>query len=160
MNPRPGNDPMRPKRKYSIWSVLAPIALLVLVFATFNALGESCVIKKCPSKDATDSAKKADAKKPKSGQLTKDGRPVRTYRVQKGDSLSLISEKFDISENVLRACNPKLDIETLQPGALLKVNEKACSAMLTKINKAPAGANPDPLAGETSDAQIAKSGKN
>lgn len=160
MNPRPGNDPLRPKRKYSIWSVLAPIALLVLVFATFNALGESCVIKKCPAKDAVTSAKKAETKKAKSGQVTKDGKPVRTYRVRKGDSLSLISEKFDVGENELRACNPKLDIETLQPGVVLQVNEKTCSAMLTKINKAPAGANPDPLAGETSDAQIAKSGKN
>jgi LysM repeat protein len=130
----PGN---RPRRSYSIWSVMAPIGALVLFIAVFQAAGNSCLLKECADNrdDAAETA--GPANDLKSGAKAK---------VKAGDTLGSLAERFKLSQEELVACNPDVDAQTLQPNTWLNVSAVDCEGQ----DKAAAGANPDPLAGETS----------
>lgn len=146
--PNDHRDPLRPRRRYSIWTILAPVALLVFVFATFNAIGESCLFKECrdeaPAKAKDDGA----AKRTKAGAKRRDNESLPTgmrYTVKAGDNASAIAADFDITVDELQACNPKADITILPEGMKLFVAPARCRG----ADLAEAGANPDPFADDT-----------
>ena len=140
------SQPQRGRRRYSPWTIIAPAAAIILWISFFSALGKSCIFKEC-----------ADAKDTGSVSTTNDGDKRNDLpagakaKVKDGDSLGGIAERFDLTEEELKACNPKVDPQTLQPGQYLIVSAVDCE----EADKAEAGANPDPLAGETSTADEA-----
>lgn len=136
----PQRGPNGPRRRtYSIWTLLAPAAVVVLWIAFFMALGDSCVFKDC-GKD-TGEAKAADANVDPENDLPQNARA----KVKNGDTLGKIADKYKLSEDELKACNPDVDPQALQPGAYLFVAGSRCEG----ADLAKAGANPDPLAGDT-----------
>ena len=136
----------RPRRSYSLWTILAPIGALVLFIAFFHALGDSCLLKECVH--TKDEAKAAGpANKLASGARAK---------VKSGDTLGSLAERFHLSQDELIACNPDVDAQTLQPGAYLNVSAMDCEGQ----DRAATGANPDPLAGETSAIKTKPGGAN
>jgi LysM repeat protein len=139
-------QPSRPRRRYGPWTIIAPAAAIILWVSFFSALGKSCVFKEC-----------ADAKDTGSETATNDGDKRNDLpggakaKVKDGDSLGGIAQRFDLTEEELKACNPKVDPQALQPGQYLLVSAVDCE----EADKAETGANPDPLAGETSAADEA-----
>jgi len=128
----------RRRRRLSIWTVLAPVAVIVLFVAVFSALGDSCVMKDCASQNKDkDSGEVVDKK---------NTQPLNArVKVQLNDTLGLIAAKYDLTQEELMACNPDADPQTLQPGKLLFVSGDKCE----DADLAEKGANPDPLAGNT-----------
>jgi hypothetical protein len=133
---RRGDAPRR-RRRYSIWTVLAPIGLIVFVIFSVSALSNSCVGHGNCTKKKTDTASAKPANAFKSGTKAK---------VQKGQSMGSIAAKYNLTVADLQACNPTIDSQALQPGQRLNVSAIDCEGQ----DLAPAGANPDPLAGGTS----------
>jgi LysM repeat protein len=140
------SQPPRPRRRFSPWTIIAPAAAIILWISFFSALGKSCVFKECAdakdkgSETATDEGDKRN-KLPRGAKA----------KVKEGDSLGGIAARFDLTEEELKACNPLVDPQALQPGQYLVVSAVDCE----DADKAEAGANPDPLAGETSQAEDA-----
>jgi LysM repeat protein len=119
------DDPLRPRRRFSFWTLLAPAALIVVVIMTFSAVGKSCAFKDCDEPAAetkAEPAKKATAKKG-----GKKAKPRKRYRIQSGDTLQEIAMRFDLSEEDLKACNSGVfDFRNLQVGRFLHVDKKRC----------------------------------
>lgn len=139
--PQTGRDrsfatPVRRRRRFSVWTVLAPVAVIVLWVAFFTSLGNSCVLKEC--KDDGDSTAEAEEASDKQNDVTRGGRA----KVLQGDSMGSIAAKYDLTEEELKACNPKVDPQALQPGQRLLVSAIDCE----DADRAEVGANPDPLA--------------
>lgn len=153
MSPSPDDDRARSyaqaprsRRRYGPWTIIAPAAAIILWISFFSALGKSCIFKEC-----------ADAKDTGSTTVSEDGDERNDLpggakaKVKEGDSLGGIAARFDLTEEELKACNPKVDPQSLQPGQYLIVSAVDCE----EADKAETGANPDPLAGETSTADQA-----
>ncbi|MCW2974139.1 MAG: hypothetical protein JWN72_2412 [Thermoleophilia bacterium] len=129
-NPRRG-------RRYSVWTVLAPVGALVLFILLFSSVQDSCIAKDSCSKKAD---KAADTGKP--ANAFKSGTKA---KVVAGQSMGSIAAKYGLSVAELQACNPLIDAQTLQPGQRLNVSAVDCEGQ----DLAEAGANPDPLADDT-----------
>lgn len=138
---RPGSYSTTPRRRrrYSIWTLLAPAAAVVLWISFFSALGQSCVFKDC-----TDDAE-AGAQTVAEGDERNDLARGTKSKVKEGDTLGSIAEKWMLTEEELKACNPAVDPQALRPGQYLTVSAVDCE----EADKAETGANPDPLAGAT-----------
>ncbi|MCZ4496726.1 MAG: LysM domain [Thermoleophilia bacterium] len=135
----PIDDPRspRPRRSFSPWSILAPIGALVLFIAFFQALGDSCLVKECKDNGTSTTEAAGPANKQPAGAKA---------MVKPGDTLGSIALKYNLKEAELIACNPDVDAQSLQPGDRLLVAAVDCEGQ----DRAATGANPDPLAGETS----------
>ena len=127
------------RRRYTVWTLLAPAAVVVLWIAFFSALGQSCVFKECVDKKGA--AAKTAAGGDKQNEVPRGGKA----KVKAGDSIGSIAARFDLSEDELKACNPLVDPQSLQPGQFLLVSAIDCEG----ADQAANGANPDPLAGDT-----------
>jgi hypothetical protein len=132
-------SPPKKRRRYSVWTLLAPAAAVILWISFFSALGQSCVFKSC-SDDGDASAETTD-----DGDERNDLARGTKSKVKEGDTLGSIAAKFKLTEDELKACNPLVDPQALQPGQYLTVSAIDCE----EADKAETGANPDPLAGET-----------
>ncbi len=132
------NAPRR-RRRYSVWTLLAPAAAVILWISFFSALGQSCVFKEC-SDD-----KDASANTVNEGDERNDVPRGGKAKVKSGDSLGSIATRFKLTEEELKACNPLVDPQALQPDTFLLVSAVDCE----EADKAETGANPDPLAGDT-----------
>lgn len=132
-----GNGP-RPRRRFSAWTIIAPAAAVILWIAFFSALGKSCVFKECVDKDNGSETKDE-------GDAQNDLPRGAKAKVKEGDSLGSIAQRFELTEEELKACNPLVDPQALQPNNFLVVSAIDCE----DADKAEAGANPDPLAGDT-----------
>lgn len=132
--------PTRRRRRFSAWTILAPAAAIILWVSFFSALGKSCVFKECAdAKDNGSETAEGDTR----NKLPRGARA----KVKSGDSLGALAKRFDLTEDELKACNPLVDPQSLQPGQYLIVSAVDCE----DADKAEAGANPDPLAGEMTD---------
>jgi LysM repeat protein len=132
-------QPPRRRRRFSVWTLLAPAAAIILWVSFFTALGSSCIFKDCT--DKAGSSESGD----ESGDARNDLARGTKSKVKDGDTLGDIAKKFDLTEDELKACNPLVDPQALRPGAFLTVSAIDCE----EADKAEAGANPDPLAGDT-----------
>ncbi|MCW2927707.1 MAG: LysM domain [Thermoleophilia bacterium] len=133
--------PTRRRRRFTAWTILAPAAAIILWVSFFSALGKSCVFKECAdAKDnGSETAEGGDAR----NKLPRGARA----KVKSGDSLGALAKRFELTEDELKACNPLVDPQSLQPGQYLIVSAVDCE----DADKAEAGANPDPLAGDLTD---------
>jgi LysM repeat protein len=132
-------QPPRRRRRFSVWTLLAPAAAIILWVSFFSALGSSCVFKDCA--DEVSDSETVD----ESGDARNDLARGTKSKVKEGDTLGAIAKRFDLTEDELKACNPLVDPQALRPGAFLTVSAIDCE----EADKAEAGANPDPLAGDT-----------
>lgn len=128
--------PRPPRRRLSVWTVLAPVGALALFVIFFAALSNSCLSDGCSSKD-----EKEDTNKP-----ANDLKAGAKAKVRAGDSMGSIASRYNLKLDDLKACNPKIDPVAIQPGQLMKVSAIDCE----DADLAAVGANPDPLEGETS----------
>lgn len=63
--------------------------------------------------------------------IPKDG--AVTYTVEEGDSLSSISEEFDIPENLLVSLNPDYDFDEIKPGDVIVIEKASNYVSIKKI---------------------------
>lgn len=138
---KPGSYATGPKRRrrFSIWTLLAPAAAIVLWVSFFSALGNSCAFKECADKK-DEGAQTVDANDERND-LARDVKA----KIKEGDTLGSIAARFKLTEDELKACNPRVDPQVLQAGRYLVVSAINCE----EADKAETGANPDPLAGDT-----------
>jgi LysM repeat protein len=129
----------RRRRRYSVWTLLAPAAVVILWISFFSALGKSCVFKECA--DAKDTGAQTTSEGDDRNDVPRGGKA----KVKSGDSLGSIATRFKLTEEELKACNPLVDPQALQPDTFLLVSAVDCE----DADKAETGANPDPLAGDT-----------
>jgi LysM repeat protein len=134
------STPPKKRRRYSVWTLLAPAAVVVLWISFFSALGQSCAFKECTDSGSA-SAKSDDADKP-----ANDIAAGKRTKVKDGDTLGDIAERFGLTVAELQACNPAVDPQSLRAGTFLKVSAADCQG----ADKAEAGADPDPFAAESS----------
>jgi hypothetical protein len=128
----------RRRRRFSAWTILAPAAAIILWVSFFSALGKSCLFKDCADPEPV-AAQTAD------GDQRNDLARGTKAKIKEGDTLGAIAERFLLTEDELKACNPLVDPQTLKPGQYLTVSAIDCE----EADKAETGANPDPLAGDT-----------
>lgn len=128
------------RRRYSVWTLLAPAAAVILWISFFSALGKSCVFKECADAKDNGSESQSDGSDTQN-KVPRGGRA----KVKNGDTVGIIAARFDLTEEELKACNPTIDPQALQPGQFLVVSAIDCE----DADKAEVGANPDPLAGDT-----------
>ncbi len=136
------STPPKKRRRFSVWTLLAPAAVVVLWVSFFSALGQSCAFKECKDTDKA-SASAKDTDKP-----ANDVAAGKRTKVKDGDTLGAIAAKFGLTEDELKACNPAVDPQVLRAGTYLKVSAADCQG----ADKAQTGANPDPFADDTSAA--------
>lgn len=110
--------PLPPRRKNRLIVIAAPTALLVLVVLLFNAIGSSCAVTSCTSKPAHRASTRTTA--------DTSAKQQRFYRVAASDSMGSIAEKFDLSIDEIKACNPNVDPNALQIGTKLRVERDYC----------------------------------
>ena len=130
--------PPKRRRRFTVWTLLAPAAAIILWVSFFSALGQSCVFKECSDDKEASAETAAGAAKNDLAQGTK-------AKIKDGDTLGAIAQRFNLSEEELKACNPLVDPQALRAGQYLTVSAIDCQ----DADKADAGANPDPLAGAT-----------
>lgn len=131
-------EPRGPRRRITFWTIVAPIGAVALFVVFFIALGNSCLSDGCAKADD-----KVDEDKP-----ANDLKAGAKAKIRPGDSLASIADRFGLTVDELKSCNPAVDPQTIQPGQFLVVSAVTCEGS----DLAAAGANPDPLAGETSAA--------
>ena len=140
------DQPLRPRRRFSLWTILAPAALILLVVLVFNAVGKSCAFKDCDAKKSSAASKKESGAAKKST-AAKQQKQRRGYKVRSGDSLQTIAARFELSEADLKACNPKIfDFRTIQVGQYMLVDRKRCSGAAEREAKKGGGPGADPTA--------------
>jgi len=130
----------RSRRRFTVWTLLAPAGVLVLWIGFFTALGNSCVLDgKCTPSKGEKGASSAETD-------PRNDRPKGSrYKVRQDENMGLIAEKYDLSQEELIACNPDVDPQALRPGQRLLVSAIDCEeADLREV-----GANPDPFAEQT-----------
>lgn len=132
------STPPKKPRRFSVWTLLAPAAVVILWISFFSALNQSCILKECPKKDTSTKTNDTEDKRNDLPQGTKT-------KVKAGDTIGSIAAKFHLTEEELKACNSKADPQTLQPGQYLTVSAVDCE----EADRAKTGANPDPLSGDT-----------
>lgn len=133
------STPPKRRRRFSVWTILAPLAVVILWVGFFHALGQSCVFKDCA--DAKDAGSETEDSADARNDVPKGGKA----KVRDGDSIGAIAARFQLTEEELKACNPDVDPQALQPGTRLFVSAIDCE----DADRAETGANPDPLAGDT-----------
>lgn len=109
---------MRPAPRHSVWTIVAPVALLgvfaLAVLLVVQTLGEPAPAP-APIAAATPAAETA---------AIDPSAPV-TYRIRKGDTLSTIAERYGVPEDVIRELNPGLDPLALIPGERIRLRPSA-----------------------------------
>lgn len=130
-------EPTGPRRRISFWTIVAPVGALALFVVFFVALGNSCISNGCDSNDDDAAEEDKPANDLKAGARAK---------IKPGDSVGSIAAKYNLTMDEIQACNPTVDAQTIQPGQYLVVSAASCEG----ADRAEVGANPDPLAGETS----------
>ena len=151
--------PGRRRHRISLWTLLAPAALVAVIFALFSALGSSCLLKECASEKADSSketpARQAEAEKRKAKPFLfdKQGKLKKRWRVREGQNAENIARDFELTFDELKACNPQvLDFRQLSAGQFLQVDHKYCKGATVD----DAGAVVDPTAG--TPAEVASGG--
>jgi hypothetical protein len=116
------------RRRYSLWSLLAPIALVVVVFAMYSAVHDSGVVEKGSGKAKTAAKAKAKAKTVKHTCQVSRG-----HRVREGETSQSIERDFCLTHDQLVACNPNvIDFSVIPTGLRLNVGKKACAKAAAK----------------------------
>lgn len=126
MATQPPNSPRR-RRRYSIWTLLAPAALVIVVVVSFNAIGRSGVLDDDKPTTTKSTTKASTEKKIPTNSR---GRPKARHKVAEGETLQSIADLYGLSVDQLTACNANNlpDPQNLQIGQFLHVDQKRCKA--------------------------------
>lgn len=128
----PDNRTPSRARRYSAWSLLAPLALLAVVIALVHAVSTSCLGDSCRT---ADDKVAEEAPNPSAGSAKASTRPgtearklpagQRRYRVKRNDTAEQIAQQFGLTTPQLKACNPDTlaDSYDLQAGEMLWVTK-------------------------------------
>jgi LysM repeat protein len=116
------------RRRYSLWTLLAPAALVVVNVMSFNAVGRSGVLDSDSEKSSkTDSTTTSSAATTKKVPTNSKGRPKVRHQVAEGETAQSIAEMYLLTVDQLIGCNPQLsDPQNLQIGQYLHVDPKRC----------------------------------
>lgn len=133
----PSEEPQPPsKHKVTIWTILVPIGAVLLLIMLGVGTAKSCLVSGDCGSSSDDAAS--------ANELANDLKQGARAKVRPGDSIGTVAQRFNLTQDELKACNPLVDPQTLQPGQFLVVSAIDCDG----ADLAPVGANPDPLAGE------------
>ncbi|MGI9116251.1 MAG: LysM peptidoglycan-binding domain-containing protein [Gaiellales bacterium] len=109
---------MPPRRRSSVWTVIAPLALLgtfaVAVLLVLGAL-------RAPAPRAQEQPASA----PTTTVAALDPSVPATYRIRKGDTLSDIAQRYGVTTDWIRSLNPQLDPTALVPGDTINLRQPA-----------------------------------
>ena len=119
---------MRPRdtSRFSVWTVVAPVALVLSVMIALNVVrdarrasddGSGTVTAAQRSTTPTSTAAAAAP----TGTTTAKRRP-RYQRIRPGDTFEAIARRYGVPQSRLRRLNPSLDPATLQPGARIRIS--------------------------------------
>jgi LysM repeat protein len=112
--------------RLTVWTFVAPVALVVAVLVVLNIAGE--VVDSGSSVTATLEGTRTSGAEPQanagSEPGTTTGGPARRrfYTIKPGDTLSAIAAQFDTTEEELQQLNPNVDALALVPGQRLRVS--------------------------------------
>lgn len=106
---------MRPANRHSVWTIVAPVALLGLVAVSGLLIVETL---RSPAASSEPAAALADAP---ATTVAIDPSVPATYRIRKGDTLSGIAERYGVPQDVIRELNPALDPLALVPGQRIRL---------------------------------------
>lgn len=118
-----GNSSGSSSRSWGVARILAPVALIVLLIASYAVVTGSLSIDDDgtsaePAQSATSGAGGDGGAADGDG----DGAETpKTYTVESGDVLSSIAEQFGVSVERLIRLNPDVDPNTLNAGAVIKI---------------------------------------
>ncbi len=108
---------MSSRPRYSVWTVVAPIALIG-VFA-LAALLVVTTLQETPAQPAEVAVEVVADET-----ATLDPSVPDVYRIRKGDTLSTIAERYGVEEDMIRELNPTLDPLNLMPGERIRLRPK------------------------------------
>lgn len=111
--------------RLTVWTFVAPIALVVAVLVVVNIAQEvlsdrsavTASLQQTGQRAGQGTAEDAAPGTGTTGQTA--GR--RTYRIKSGDTLSQIAGQFDTTQDRLQELNPDLDPLSLKPGQTIRV---------------------------------------
>jgi LysM repeat protein len=112
---RPELRPRRRLREYSMWTFVAPVALIVSVVIVVS------VISGAMRRDHTATTHKTTTSPTTTAALVSKAGKKAYYRVHQGDTLATIADRLNIDVDTLYRLNPNVDEFNLQPGQRLRV---------------------------------------
>jgi LysM repeat protein len=111
---RPELRPRRRLREYSMWTFVAPVALLVSVVIVVS------VVSGALRRDHTTTHSTTTRPATTTALVSKAGKKA-YYKVHQGDTLATIADRLNIDVDTLYRLNPNVDEFNLQPGQRLRV---------------------------------------
>lgn len=109
----------RPYRRFSVWTFVAPAALLVSVVIVVSVISATLDARRKEARErpaTTAAATTASATGTTTGPVAK-----KFHRVKSGESLSSIADDFNTSVDALTELNPNVDPLKLTPGLRVRV---------------------------------------
>lgn len=104
---------MGAERRFSIWTVLAPIALIVVVVVAFTLAWGAITSPPPRSEQPTDTTTAQTT--------TVDASVPAIYQIRKGDTLSAIAERYGVTTDYLVQLNPQLNPMALTVHAKIRL---------------------------------------
>lgn len=111
--------------RLTVWTFVAPVALVVAVLVVLNIAGE--VVDDGSSVQATLEGTRTAATETQANAGSEPGTTTsparrRFYVIKPGDTLSGIAAQFDTTEQELQQLNPNVDALALVPGQRIRVS--------------------------------------
>lgn len=115
---KPGELPTQPRRSPFL-RILAPLALVAAVIVLLAVISSSLGDEDSDGGQRTGGGGGQQAKTTSTD--AKADKPPKTYTVEPGDSISVIAERFGVSEAEVLDLNPDVDPQALVAGEELKL---------------------------------------
>ncbi|MBM3679742.1 MAG: LysM peptidoglycan-binding domain-containing protein [Actinobacteria bacterium] len=114
---------MRGRNRYSVWTIVAPLALVGVFGLSVMLVRDALDRPAAPAPAAAETAVVEDAEAAEPVTVGADVPP--SYTIRKGDTLSAVAERYGLTEDYIRGLNPGLDPLALIPGERIKLRDSA-----------------------------------
>ena len=111
----------RRARHFSVWTFVAPAALIVAVVVVVSVVTGALDAREKDQQDKARTAAVAAAAQKKTTTTPKKAVKARYHRVKNGESLSSIADHFKTTVDALTELNPNVDPLKLTPGSRIRV---------------------------------------
>jgi len=118
-HPRPPSRRRRYDREYSLWTFVAPAALLVAVIVMVSLVREG--MRSDPARATTTAQQATTGATASTATITTPRAVPRIYSVKPGDVLGRIADRFHVPLDKILQLNPNLNPQTLQPGQKIRL---------------------------------------